>query len=142
MPVLEEFKKFILRGNVVDLAIGVVIGTAFSKIVDSLVADLFMPIIGVMTGGLDISQMRTQLHGDAYLAWGKFLQTVINFLIVGFCMFMGVKGINTLHKYVLKDEEEKKAAAEPTPTEQLLAEIRDLLKQQKEPPVPPTPNPP
>jgi large conductance mechanosensitive channel len=128
MPVLEEFKKFILRGNVVDLAVGVVIGTAFSKIVDSVVADMFMPIVGVMTGGLDISQMRTQLHGDAYLAWGKFLQTVINFLIVGFCMFMVVKGINALHKYVLK-EEEKKAAAEPTPTEKLLAEIRDLLKE-------------
>jgi large conductance mechanosensitive channel len=132
MPVLEEFKKFILRGNVVDLAIGVVVGTAFSKIVDSLVADLFMPIVGVMTGGLDISQMRTQLHGDAYLKWGSFLQTVINFLIVGFCMFMVVKGINALHKYVLK-EEEKNAPPEPTPSEKLLAEIRDLLKEKSPP---------
>jgi large conductance mechanosensitive channel len=130
MAVLEEFKKFILRGNVVDLAVGIVIGTAFSKIVDSLVADIFMPFVGVATGGLDIAQMRTHLYGDAYLAWGKFLQTVINFLIVGFCMFMVVKGINALHKYVLKDQEEQKAA-EPTPTEKLLTEIRDLLKEQK-----------
>lgn len=131
MAVLEEFKKFILRGNVVDLAVGVVIGSAFTKIVDSLVSDLFMPIVGVLTGGVDVSQMRLHLYGDAYLGWGKFLQTVLNFLIVGFCMFMVVKGINALHKYVLKAE----AAApppEPSTTEKLLTEIRDLLKEKKE----------
>ncbi|VTT96929.1 large conductance mechanosensitive channel protein : Large-conductance mechanosensitive channel OS=Prevotella nigrescens ATCC 33563 GN=mscL PE=3 SV=1: MscL [Gemmataceae bacterium] len=130
MPVLQEFKKFILRGNVVDLAVGVVIGTAFTKIVDSLVADLFMPIVGVLTGGIDVSQMRFKLYGDAYLGWGKFAQSVLNFVIIGFCMFMVVKGINALHKYVLRDE----AAApppEPTATEKLLTEIRDLLKEQK-----------
>ena len=106
------------------------IGTAFTKIVDSLVADLFMPIVGVLTGGIDVSQMRFKLYGDAYLGWGKFAQSVLNFVIIGFCMFMVVKGINALHKYVLRDE----AAApppEPTATEKLLTEIRDLLKEQK-----------
>ena len=138
---LDEFKKFILRGNVVDLAVGIVIGTAFGRIVDSLVKDLFMPIIGLLTGGLDVSQQRFHLHGAAYLAWGSFLQAVINFVIIGFCMFLVVKGVNTLHKYVLKDEEAK--AAEPTPTEKLLTEIRDLLKQSAPAPVPPaSPAPP
>ncbi|MFO0822655.1 MAG: large-conductance mechanosensitive channel protein MscL [Gemmataceae bacterium] len=127
MAVLEEFKKFILRGNVVDLAVGVVIGTAFTKIVDSLVADIFMPIVGVITGGIDISQQQLHLYGAAYLGWGRFLQTVLNFIIIGFCMFLVVKGINALHKYVLKVEEDK--PKEVTPTEQLLTEIRDLLKQ-------------
>ena len=130
MPMLEEFKKFILRGNVVDLAVGVVIGTAFTKIVDSLVADLFMPVVGVLTGGIDVSQMRVKLYGDAYLGWGKFAQSVLNFVIIGFCMFLVVKGINALHKYVLKDEDPA-SRPEPTPTEKLLTEIRDLLKEQK-----------
>lgn len=131
MSVTQEFKKFILRGNVVDLAIGVVIGTAFSKIVDSLVKDIFMPIIGVMTGGLDVSGQTLTLYKDAKLGWGNFLQTVITFIIVGFCMFLVVKGINALHRYVLKDDEAK--VVEPTATEKLLAEIRDLLKEQTKP---------
>ena len=140
-----EFKKFILRGNVVDLAVGIVIGTAFGKIVDSLVKDVFMPIVGVMTGGLDVSSMKLHLYGEAHLAWGAFLQAVINFVIVGFCMFLVVKGINTLHKYVLKGEEAK--VVEPTATEKLLTEIRDLLKQNAGPAAPPaaptvTPQPP
>ncbi|MCI0699794.1 MAG: large-conductance mechanosensitive channel protein MscL [Planctomycetia bacterium] len=135
----EEFKKFILRGNVVDLAVGIVIGTAFSKIVDSLVKDIFMPIIGVMTGGLDISKQTVHLSGEVNLAWGSFLQAILNFVIIGFCMFLVVKGINALHKYVLK-EEEAKPAPEPTPTEKLLAEIRDLLKREAKPE--PTPNTP
>ena len=132
---LDEFKKFILRGNVVDLAVGIVIGTAFGKIVDSLVKDVFMPIIGVMTGGLDVSSMKLHLYGEAHLMWGSFLQSVINFVIIGFCMFLVVKGINALHKYVLKAEEAK--PAEPTATEKLLAEIRDLLKQNAGAPAPP-----
>ena len=137
---LDEFKKFILRGNVVDLAVGIVIGTAFGKIVDSLVKDMFMPIVGVMTGGLDVSSMRAHLHGDAYLAWGSFLQSVINFVIIGFCMFLVVKGINALHKYVLRDEKEH--PPEPTPTEKLLTEIRDLLKQGGTAPAAPESQPP
>ncbi|MDB5312737.1 MAG: large-conductance mechanosensitive channel protein MscL [Gemmataceae bacterium] len=127
---VEEFRKFILRGNVVDLAVGVVIGAAFGKIVDSLVADLFMPVIGLLTGGFNISGQSVQLHGEAYLKWGAFLQTVINFVIIGFCMFLVVKGVNTLHRSFLKEEAAK--TPDPTPTEKLLTEIRDLLKEKKE----------
>ncbi|WP_439628074.1 large conductance mechanosensitive channel protein MscL [Gemmata sp.] len=134
MPVLEEFKKFILRGNVVDLAVGVVIGAAFTKVIDSVVADLFMPVVGVLTGGIDVSQMRLTLYGDASIGWGRFAQSVLNFLIIGFCMFLVVKGINALHRYVLKAEAAV-AAPEPTATEKLLTEIRDLLKDQKSGPV-------
>ncbi len=123
---LNEFRKFILRGNVVDLAVGVVIGAAFGKIVDSLVADLFMPVIGVLTGGFNVAGMSTHLYGDAHLKWGQFLQTVINFTIIGFCMFLVVKGMNRLQQHVVKQE--AAAPPEPTPTEKLLAEIRDLLK--------------
>ncbi|MBA4067263.1 MAG: large conductance mechanosensitive channel protein MscL [Isosphaera sp.] len=131
MAVLDEFKKFILRGNVVDLAVGVVIGTAFSKVVDSLVADIFLPVVGVLTGGVDVRAQRVRLYGEAYLAWGNFLQMVINFVLIGFCMFLVVKGINALHKYVLDAEVEQKPEATP-PAERLLAEIRDLLKEQRD----------
>lgn len=125
-PFLDEFRKFILRGNVVDLAVGIVIGAAFGKIVDSLVADLFMPVVGVLTGGFNVAGMSLHLYGDAYLKWGQFLQTVINFVIIGFCMFLVVKGMNRLQQHVLKLE--AAAPPEPTPTEKLLTEIRDLLK--------------
>src|SRR3954470_16847171 len=103
----NEFKKFILRGNVVDLAVGVIIGAAFGKIVDSLVADLFMPVIGVLTGGVRLEGLQTPLYGDAYLKWGRFLQAVLNFVIIGFCMFLVVKGVNTLHRRFLKEEAAK-----------------------------------
>lgn len=135
MSVLEEFKKFILRGNVVDLAVGVVVGSAFTKIVDSLVVDVFLPIVGLATGGIDVTRQRLHLYGDAYLGWGRFLQAVINFLIIGWCMFLTVKGINALHRYVLKTE--PTAPPEPTPSEKLLAEIRDLLRQQRAAATPP-----
>jgi large conductance mechanosensitive channel len=122
----EEFKKFILRGNVVDLAVGIVIGAAFAKVVDSLVKDVFMPVIGVLTGGDSLSGMRIHLYGDAYITWGVFLQAVINFVIIGFCLFLVVKGMNSMHKRLGK--EEPVPAPTPTETEKLLAEIRDLLK--------------
>jgi large conductance mechanosensitive channel len=115
---------------VVDLAVGIVIGAAFAKIVDSLVADVFMPIVGVLTGGFNVSGMQTRLYGDAYLKWGVFLQAVINFVIIGFCLFLVVRGMNALHNRFLK-EEAAKAPPEPTPTEKLLTEIRDLLKERK-----------
>lgn len=124
---LDEFRKFILRGNVVDLAVGVVIGAAFGKIVDSLVADVFMPVVGVLTGGFNVAGMSAPLYGDAVLLWGKFLQTVINFVIIGFCMFLVVKGMNRLQQHVVKQE--AAAPPEPSPTEKLLAEIRDLLRE-------------
>ena len=122
----EEFKKFIVRGNVIDLAVGVVIGAAFAKIIDALVADIFMPIIGLATGGFDVSGQNATLHGDAKLLWGHFVQTVINFVSIGFCLFLVVKGMNVLQARMKKAEEEK--PPEPTTSEKLLAEIRDLLK--------------
>lgn len=124
---LDEFRRFILRGNVVDLAVGIVIGAAFGKIVESLVADVFMPVVGVLTGGVSVDGLQTRLGGDAYLRWGKFVQAVINFVIIGFCMFLVVKGMNRLQERFRLQEEAK--PAEPAPTEKLLAEIRDLLKE-------------
>jgi large conductance mechanosensitive channel len=138
-PFFDEFKKFILRGNVVDLAVGIVIGTAFGNIVSSLVKDIFMPLVGVMTGGFDVSGLSVTLYKDAKLNWGNFVQTLITFMIVGFCMFLVVKGVNALHKYVLKDDGTA-APVEPTVTEKLLTEIRDLLKQGVKPAEPPAPS--
>jgi large conductance mechanosensitive channel len=122
---LDEFKKFILRGNVVDLAIGVVIGAAFGKIVDSIVTHLFMPIVGVLTGGFDTTGMNIRLYKDAQLGIGYVLQALVTFLIVGFCMFLVVKAMNRLIKTA------PPPPPEPTPGEQLLAEIRDLLKDRR-----------
>lgn len=122
----EEFKKFILRGSVIDLAVGIVIGTAFSAIVNSLVGDIFMPIIGLLTGGFDVSGQQIHLYKDAVLHWGKFVQMVLNFIIIGFCLFLVVKGANVLYHRLL--HEEGGTPPEPTATEKLLTEIRDLLK--------------
>jgi large conductance mechanosensitive channel len=135
--VFEEFKKFALRGNVIDLAIGVIIGAAFSGIINSLVQDVITPIIGAITGGLDFSNYFTPLSSKvtadtlieakkqgAVLAWGSFLTLCINFLIVAFILFLAVRAINRL---VRRAKEEEKPA-ELSKTEMLLAEIRDLLK--------------
>ncbi|HJZ59359.1 MAG TPA: large conductance mechanosensitive channel protein MscL [Gemmataceae bacterium] len=127
----DEFKKFILRGNVVDLAVGIVIGAAFGRIVDSMVKDLFMPIVGLLTGGFDVSSQTIHVYGDVNIGWGAFLQAVINFVIIGLCMFLVVKGMNKLHERFMKQEE--KPPAEQSPTEKLLIEIRDLLKAQPAP---------
>jgi large conductance mechanosensitive channel len=132
---LQEFKQFALRGNVVDLAIGVIIGAAFGKIVDSMVGDLFMPIIGAVTGGLDFSNYFTPLaqgitafsleeakKQGAVLAWGNFLTISINFIIIAWVLFMVVKGMNKLKK------QEAAAAPPEVPADvKLLGEIRDLL---------------
>ena len=126
MGMLQEFKKFILRGNVVDLAVGVVIGAAFGKIVTSIVEDIFMPFIGLLTGGFNVSK-QTIGYLDAQFKYGNFLQTVINFLIIGACMFLVVKGMNMLKK------KEEAAPPPPPPTEALLTEIRDLLAAQRRP---------
>ena len=131
MAMYQEFKKFIMRGNVVDLAVAVVIGAAFSKIVDSLVKDMFMPIVGLITGGLDVSGLTLTLYGDAKLGYGNFIQAIINFLIVGFCMFLVVKAINRLQE---KQAAEPAPPPETTPSEKVLGESRDLLKAQKESP--------
>jgi large conductance mechanosensitive channel len=134
---LEEFKKFALRGNVIDLAIGVIIGAAFGGIVTSLVQDVITPIIGAITGGLDFSNYFTPLSSKvtadtlveakkqgAVLAWGSFLTLCINFLIIAFILFLAVRAINRL---VSRAKEEEKPA-ELSKTESLLTEIRDLLK--------------
>ena len=132
---LREFKEFALRGNVVDLAIGVIIGVAFNNIVNSVVADLFMPVIGAITGGLDFSNYFIALSSSvtadsleearkqgAVFAWGNFLTVAINFIIVAWVLFLVVKLINRLKR-------QEAAKEPPTPKQEaLLAEIRDLLK--------------
>ena len=133
---LEEFKKFAMRGNVVDLAVAVVIGAAFGAIVNSLVADIIMPIIGSITGGLDFSNYFLPLSSKvtatalteakkqgAVLAWGNFVSLIINFVIIAFALFLAVKGINTLKK-----PEAPPPPAGPSKEVQLLTEIRDALK--------------
>ncbi len=142
MAVFDEFKKFAMRGNVVDLAVGIVIGAAFTAIVNSLVGDLINPVIGAVTGGLDFSNYFVPLssHVDAHslaearrqgavLAWGSFVTAVINFLIIAWALFFVVKGINRLSA---KEKEKKKPPAPPEDV-QLLTEIRDLLKADRAP---------
>jgi large conductance mechanosensitive channel len=125
---LQEFKTFAVKGNMIDMAVGIIIGAAFGKIVSSLVGDMIMPPIGILLGGVDFSNLTIVLKeavGKApavTLNYGKFIQTVIDFLIISFCIFIMVKGINTLKR---KEEE---APAEPPKDEVLLTEIRDLLK--------------
>ena len=124
MGFLKEFKAFAMRGNVMDMAVGVIIGGAFGKIVSSLVDDIFMPIIGVLTGGIDFSKVSIMV-GDAEVKYGMFIQNVIDFLIIAICIFTMIKAMNSLSK---KKEEEPTAPAEPSHDEKLLGEIRDLLK--------------
>ena len=124
----EEFKTFIKRGNVIDLAVGVVIGGAFSTIVSSLVNDIIMPIIGVIIGGYDFTGLSLKVK-EASINYGTFIKNTINFLIIAFCIFILVKVINKfLHK---AKEEEKKEEPKKTDEVILLEEIRDLLKKQK-----------
>lgn len=132
---LKEFKEFISRGNVLDLAVGVIVGTAFSNIVTSLVNNIFTPILGVFFGGIDFSSLKFTI-GDANIMYGSFIQSVIDFLITAICIFIIVKIVNRinndLHKLTKKEEEEKKEE-EPVVSEdiKLLTEIRDLLKNNK-----------
>lgn len=121
---INEFKEFIKKGNVVDLAVAVVIGAAFSSIVNSLVDDVFMPIVGILVGGVDFSRLSLTL-GEATIYYGRFLQNIINFLIIAFALFMIVKVMNNFSK-------KKEATTAPKKEEvQLLEEIRDLLKKNK-----------
>jgi large conductance mechanosensitive channel len=133
---LEEFKTFAMRGNVVDLAVGVIIGAAFGAIVNSLVSDIIMPLIGAASGGLDFSNYFLPLSSKvtatslaeakkqgAVFAWGNFLTLVINFLIIALVLFLAIKGINRL-----KAPEAPKAPPAPSAEVQLLTEIRDTLK--------------
>jgi large conductance mechanosensitive channel len=138
MGMVSEFKEFVNKGNVMDLAVGVIIGGAFGKIVDSLVGDLIMPVISAATGGLDFSNNFTALDGKTYatlaeakkagaavLAYGNFITIVINFILLAFCVFILVKMVNSMKKV----EAPAPAAVPETPADvKLLTEIRDLLK--------------
>lgn len=143
MSWIKEFKQFAMRGNVVDMAVGIIIGAAFGKIVSSLVADILMPPIGKLMGNVDFSSLFIVLGAGSYpslaaakaagaatLNYGLFINTVIDFIIVAFAIFLMVKGINAMRR-----REETKAAPPPQPgpsaEEKLLAEIRDLLKQRR-----------
>ncbi|HYK76101.1 MAG TPA: large-conductance mechanosensitive channel protein MscL [Daejeonella sp.] len=133
MSVLSEFKEFISKGNVIDLAVGVIIGAAFGKIVTSFVDDIIMPPIGYILGGVDFANKKIILvHADAAnkvaevaIRYGNFINTVIQFLIIAFCIFMLIKGINALKR------KEAVAPHVPTEAENLLAEIRDILRSQR-----------
>ena len=143
MGFIKEFKEFAMKGNVMDMAVGVIIGGAFGKIVSSLVGDVLMPLIGKLTGGVSFVDLFVNLGdgnyktlaeakeaGAAVFAYGQFIQNIVDFLIVAFCIFLMLKGINKLNR---KKEEPAPAPEEPKgPTqEELLAEIRDLLKEKK-----------
>lgn len=148
MGMIKEFKEFALRGNVVDLAVGVIIGAAFGKIVTSLVNDVIMPPISKATGGVNFADkfaildytkvgtnvvntlVQARVTGAPVLAYGNFLQNVLDFILVAFCIFLMVKGINTLRRRFEKQGDTGTAAPAPTPTEVLLKEIRDTLRQQ------------
>jgi large conductance mechanosensitive channel len=137
MSIVKEFKEFAMRGNVIDLAVGVIIGAAFGKIVTSLVNDVIMPPIGYITGGIDFKNLKiilkqgdpTKKIADVAINYGNFVNTVIEFLIVAFCIFLMVKAINSLKK----PEEVPAPVADPEPTKEevLLTEIRDLLAKGK-----------
>lgn len=134
MSILSEFKAFAVKGNVVDMAVGIIIGAAFGKIVSSFVGDVIMPPIGLLIGGVDFTDLAITLKAAegnlpaVMLSYGKFIQTILDFVIVAFAIFMGVKAINRL-----KREEAAAPEAPPAPSveQELLSEIRDLLKAQQ-----------
>lgn len=136
MSFMKEFKTFAMRGNVVDMAVGIIIGAAFGKIVSSFVADVIMPPIGLLIGGVDFSNLLITLKGAVgqtpavTLNYGVFIQTIIDFLIIAFAIFLVIKGMNTMKK---KEEMPATPPPAPAPTkeETLLAEIRDILKTQR-----------
>ena len=131
MSMMSEFKEFAMRGNVVDMAVGIIIGAAFGKIVSSFVSDVIMPPIGVLIGGVDFTNLAVTIQEASAEAeavtikYGAFLQTVFDFLIIAFAIFIAIKFMNSLKK---KEEEAPAAPPEPSAEEKLLAEIRDLLK--------------
>ncbi|KXB39997.1 large conductance mechanosensitive channel protein [Bacteroidales bacterium KA00344] len=125
MGFIKEFREFAMKGNVMDMAVGVIIGGAFGKIVSSLVDNVLMPAISIFTVGLDFSTLSVKVK-DATINYGMFIQNVIDFLIIAFCIFLMVKGMNNLSRK--KKEDPAPAAPEPSAEEKLLTEIRDLMK--------------
>ncbi|HJE38500.1 MAG: large conductance mechanosensitive channel protein MscL [Candidatus Amulumruptor caecigallinarius] len=142
---IKEFKEFAMRGNVIDMAVGVVIGAAFGKIVSSLVDDIIMPLVGVATGGINFTDYKwvvqkavTDAQGavvtpEVTMNWGAWVQTVVDFMIVAFCIFIMIKFMNNLRKKKpVEEEAPAPALPEPTAEEKLLTEIRDLLRQERD----------
>lgn len=133
MSLIKEFREFAMRGNVIDLAVAVVIGAAFGKIVSSFVGDVIMPPLGLIVGGVDFSNLAIELKAAAggkpavLLSYGKFIQSIFDFVVIAFSIMMAVKGINALKK---EPPPAPAAAPEPSAEEKLLTEIRDLLKSQ------------
>lgn len=125
----SEFKTFIARGNVLDMAVGVIIGGAFKAIADSLTNDILMPLLGILVGRVSFADLTLRL-GSAQIAYGNFLQAVLNFLIMAFAVFCLVKAVNRFHR---KKEQAPKAPPPPSQQELLLMEIRDLLKENHQP---------
>ncbi len=131
MSFIKEFKEFAVRGNVIDMAVGVVIGGAFGKIVSSLVGDVIMPIIGVLTSGVDFKSLKFTIKEASEnipavtINYGMFMQTIIDFTIIAFCIFLTIKAINRLKQNKPKEDEATKELSDET---KLLSEIRDLLK--------------
>lgn len=124
---IKEFREFMLRGNVMDLAVAVIIGGAFTAIVTSLVNDIIMPIVGVILGGVDFTALAITV-GDANITYGNFIQAIINFLIIALVLFLLIRSINNMSR---KKEEAPAAPPGPTAEEKLLAEIRDLLRERR-----------
>ncbi|MBD3652591.1 large-conductance mechanosensitive channel protein MscL [Kangiella sp.] len=131
MGMISEFKKFAMKGNVVDMAVGIIIGAAFGKIVSSFVNDVLMPPLGILLGGMDFKDLAFTIKeaaGDqaaVTLNYGNFIQTAVDFIIIAFAIFMMIKAMNRLSR---KEEEAPAAPPKPTPEQELLTEIRDLLK--------------
>ena len=134
MSFISEFKEFAMRGNVIDMAVGVVIGGAFGKIVSSLVGDVIMPVVGVLAGGVNFTDLKLTLKEAVdgvpavTINYGSFIQTMVDFLIIAFCIFCVIKALNTLKNKLPKEEEAAPAEPETPADIALLTEIRDLLK--------------
>lgn len=129
--IISEFKEFALKGNMLDLAIGLMIGTAFTTVVKSIVDDLFMPVIGIILGGKDFSALSAKI-GDAEIKYGLFIQNLINFLIIAICLFLIVKAINSLKRRIEKTKDTPEEAPAEKPADiVLLEEIRDSIKELK-----------
>ncbi len=128
---IKEFKEFISKGNVMDMAVGIIIGGAFTAIVNSLVESILMPLIGALTGGLSVEDMAWKV-GNASIGYGAFIQAIIDFLLVAWVLFMIIKALNKAKNAVVAEAEEAPAEPEPVPEDiALLTEIRDLLKEKK-----------
>ena len=138
---MQEFKEFAMKGNVMDMAVGVVIGGAFGKIVSSLVSDIIMPLIGAITGGLNFTDWKwvirkavmegeTVVKPELCMTWGNFLQVIFDFIIIAFSIFLVIRGINKLKRKPEPEPEAPAAPAEPSEDIKLLTEIRDLLKKE------------